>query len=302
MKKKENAPIYKKSKEDIVFNIVCYSVFTILAFIFAYPLYYLLINTISSNDKVNLNEVILYPIGVHFKNYLDVFKLEKFASSMGVSFARTVVGTGLMLLVTSYTAYLFTRQEMWGRTVAYRFIIATMYFSAGMIPHYMNFKVLGMLNTFWIYIIPPSLSTYNLILMKTSMEAIPESLEESAELDGAGYFTRYFRIVLPLSKPILATTGLFSAVYQWNAVFDTKLYIFDSKLHTMQFVLYEYYNQVKAIQDMIQSGEIGITENTVSTLAIRLTMTAVTVIPVLCIYPFVQKFYLKGIMVGAVKG
>ena len=302
MKKNENALIYKKSKEDIIFNTVCYSVFTILAFIFAYPLYYLLINTISENGAVNLNKVILYPIGINFQNYVNVFKLEKFASSMMVSFGRTIIGTGLMLFVTSYTAYLFTKQEMWGRKVVYRLVISTMYFSAGMIPVYLNFKLLGMLNTFWVYIIPTAMSTYNMILVKTSMEAIPESLEESAELDGAGYFTRYFRIVLPLSKPILATVGLFTAVNQWNAVFDTKLYIMDSKLHTMQFVLYEYYNQVKAIEDMIQSGDIGAGEVTASTLAVRLTMTAVTMIPVICIYPFVQKFYLKGIMVGAVKG
>lgn len=269
--------------------------------IFAYPFYYLLINTISDNEKVNLNEVILYPIGIHFQNYIDVFKLDKFVGATLVSVARTVVGTLLMLFLTSYTAYFFTKQEMWGRKIVYRLVIASMYFSAGMIPVYLNIKLLGMLNTFWVYVIPSALSVYNMVLIKTSMEAIPGSLEESAELDGAGYLTRYFRIVLPLSKPILATVGLFTAVNQWNAVFDTKLYILDSKLHTMQFVLYEYYNQVKAIQDMIQAGELT-TNETASTLAVRLTMTAVTMIPIICLYPFVQKYYLKGIMVGAVKG
>jgi ABC-type glycerol-3-phosphate transport system permease component len=127
-------------------------------------------------------------------------------------------------------------------------------------------------------------------------------LEEAAEMDGAGYLSRFFLIVLPLSKPILATVGLFSAVSQWNSIFDTKLYITNSKLYTLQFVLYEYYNQIKSIQQTMDQMGGSELVNAASTTSVRLTMTAVTVIPVMCIYPFIQKYYMKGIMIGAVKG
>ena len=177
-----------------------------------------------------------------------------------------------------------------------------MYFSVGMIPNYLNIRMLGLMNTFWVHIIPHAFTVYNMILVKTSMEAIPPSLEESAEIDGAGYLTRFFLIVLPLSKPILATVTLFSAVSQWNKVFDTKLYISDSKYYSLQFVLFEYYEQIKSIQQTLDQMGGGEMAGASSTLSVRLTMTAVTMIPIIVVYPFVQKYYMKGIMLGAVKG
>jgi multiple sugar transport system permease protein/putative aldouronate transport system permease protein len=159
--------------------------------------------------------------------------------------------------------------------------------------------MLGLVNTFWIYIIPGLVSVYNMVLIKTSIEAMPPDLEESAYLDGAGYFTRYFRIVLPLQKPILATVALFTAVGHWNDFFTTKLYITNTRLYTLQFLLYELLTQIKAASEQI------VMENpyaVITPTGIRLTLTAVVVIPIILVYPLVQKFYVKGIMVGAVKG
>ena len=208
------------------------------------------------------------------------------------------------MIFKAYAAYLFSKQEMWHRKLWYRLAVTTMYFSAGMIPIYLNIKNLGLLDTFWVYIIIHLFAAGNVILIKTSMEALPASLEESAEIDGAGYITRFFRIVLPLSKPILATIGLFDAVAHWNNMADTKLYITSQKLFTLQYVLYEYYEQVKSLQETM--AENGVDLNTLEKLAsatpIRLTLTAVTVIPVMCIYPYIQKYYVKGVMIGAVKG
>lgn len=295
-------PKKKMSREDIIFNAICYTVYSILLIIFAYPVYYLLICTISDNQLVSLGEIRLIPEGIHLTNYVEVLKLDRIRNAAIISVARTVIGTALSLIFTSYLAYLFTKEEMWHRKIWYRFVIATMYFSAGLIPIYMNIKMLGLMDSFWVYIIPSLLSVYNMVLVKTSIEALPSSLEEAAEIDGAGYMTRFTKIVLPLSKPILATVGLFTAVTQWNSIFDTKLYITNSKLYTLQFVLYEYYQQVKALQEAMAEVGGAAVSNAASSMSVRLTMTAVTLIPIMCIYPFIQKYYMKGIMLGAVKG
>lgn len=294
----------KRTKGEIVFDVIAYIIAALLIIIFAYPFYYLLINTISSNVMVNLNKVILYPIGLHFENYKNVLKLTRLYDAAIVSVTRTLLGTGTALLFQAYAGYIFTKQEMWHRTLWYRLTVSTMYFSAGMIPVYLNIKNLGLMNNFWVYIVLHLFSAYNMILIKTYMESLPASLEESAELDGAGYVTRFFRIVLPLSKPILATVGLFSAVAHWNNLMDTKLYITNQKLYTLQFVLYEYYEQVKSLEaSMAEDGvSIELLERLASATPTRLTLTAVTVIPIMCVYPFIQKYYMKGMMIGAVKG
>lgn len=301
-----NHRTYKKGKKpsDIIFNVITYAVYSILVIIFFYPFYYLFICTISNNNLVNLGKILLYPQGIHFGNYLDVFKLERFRDSAVLTTAITVVGTSLATIMTSYSGYIFSKEEMWHRKLFYRLLISTMYFGAGMIPAYMNIKMLGLMNSFWVYIIPGCLSVYNMVLVKTYIESLPLSLEESAEIDGAGYLRRFFAIVLPLSKPILATIALFDAVGQWNGMMTTKMYVTNTKLYTLQFVLYEYQQQIASIQETLEQmgGSSAEFSNAVSSLSLRLTMTAITMIPVICFYPFAQKYYLKGIMIGAVKG
>ena len=299
--------LHKKVKQapaDIIFNVLAYTIFSVLIVIFAYPFYYLLINTISDNTLVSANKVILYPIGIHFENYVNILQLKRMADGAVISVARTLIGTFLTLLFTAYAGYVFSKPEMWGRKLWYRLTVTTMYISAGLIPIYLNVKNLGLMNNFWVYVILHLFSAYNMILVKTYIESLPPSLEESAEIDGAGYLTRFFRIVLPLSKPILATIGLFAAVTHWNNMFDTKMYITKQKLYTLQFVLYEYYEQVQSLEaTMAENGmDPSIMAKLASSTTTRLTMTAVTVIPIMCVYPFIQKYYMKGIMIGAVKG
>ena len=168
-----------------------------------------------------------------------------------------------------------------------------------MIPEYLNNRMLGLTNTFWIYVIPAAISVYNMVLVKTNIEGMGPEIEEAALLDGAGYLTRFFRIVLPLQVPILATVSLFTAVNQWNDFFTTKLYITNTKLYTLQFQLYELLNQISAAAEQISNSN---PYATITPTGIRLTLTAVVTIPIICVYPFVQKFYVKGIMVGSVKG
>ena len=288
------------SKSDLIYHVIMYTVFAVIGLICIYPFYYLLICTISNNKLVEVGKITFYPIGIHFQNYVSIFKLDNLLNATVVTLARTILSVIVNLMMTSYVAYLFTKQIMWKRKFWYRFVVITMYFTAGLIPVYLNIRSLGLLNKFWVYIVPGMISVYNMVLVKTYIESIPESLEESAQMDGAGYLTRYFRIILPLSKPILATVALFISVGEWNDFFNTKLYVTNPKLYTLQFLLYEYLQQINAAQDQIDNGMMDAVQ--LNATSIRLTLTAVVTIPIICVYPFIQKYYVKGIMLGSVKG
>lgn len=296
----------KMTGSDLVFHCISYVIFSLLIFVCAYPFYYLLICTISNNKLVSLNKITFWPQGIHFQNYIDLIKLENLPRALINTLIRTALGTTLNVFCTAYMAYFFTKEQMWHRKFWYRLMVATMYFSAGMIPGYLNNKMLGLVNNFWVYIIPGLISVYNLILIKTFMESLPASLEEAALVDGAGYLNRFFRVVLPLSKPILATIALFCAVGHWNDFFTTKLYITSPRLYTLQFLLYEYLNQISAAQAAMTPEELQALDAASAQIAsqnsIRMTLTAIATIPIMCVYPFVQKYYVKGIMIGAVKG
>lgn len=294
----------RMSPQDVLFNVLCGTLFAIFAFICAFPFYYLLICTISNPNLVEVGGITLLPKGLTLRNYAEVLKVDNLGNSALITIARAVLGTCSSTFCSAYLAYFFTKQNMWGRRVWYRMTVATMYFSAGMIPEYLNNRALGLLNTFWIYIIPGLVGVYNMILIKTSMESIPGELEESAVLDGAGYITRLFRIVLPLQKPILATVSLFLIVNHWNDFFTTQLYVTNPRLYTLQFLLYEFLAQVKNTSNTVVTGNeaLNATMNVVRTTGIRLTLTVVVMVPIMLVYPFIQKFYVKGVMIGAVKG
>ena len=307
MDQKKTITPHKKrmSREDRIFHSINYTVFFLLALICIYPFYYLVINTISRNDYVDLGLVMYAPVGIHIQNYINIFKLSNVANSIFISVARTVLGTFIPLIFTTILGYLFTKEHMRHRKFLYRFTIITMYFSAGMIPVYMNIRMLGLLNNFWVYIIPGLIKVYNVVLVKTFIESLPAALEESAQIDGAGYFRRFVHIVFPLSTPILATIALFNAVGAWNSYMDTLLYITDSRLYTMQFQLYEYLNQAAALAKSLNNlSDLSMLDaaTKISTTAVRNTMTVITIIPIICVYPFIQRYYVQGVMIGAVKG
>ncbi|MGI6654605.1 MAG: carbohydrate ABC transporter permease [Christensenellales bacterium] len=301
---KKRANAIKMSTGEKVFQAINYTIFLLFTLLCLYPFYFLLINSVSDGTMVDLGRVLLYPIGFSLENYRNILTLPNFGNSALISVLRTVVGTAGSVFVTAYMAYFFTKRDMWHYKFWYRFVIATMYFSAGLIPGYLNIKSLGMLNTFWVYVIPGLLSVYNMVLIKTYIESIPASMEESAEIDGAGVLTRLFKIIIPLSVPILATVTLFSAVGQWNSFMDTLLYITNDKLYTMQYLLQMYFRQADVISKQIASG-ISSAESIAQALSpttIRLTITVIVTVPILCVYPFVQRYFVSGIMIGAVKG
>ena len=289
----------KKHLSDKTADFILYLVFIIIALICIFPFYYLLICTISDSKAVDLGQVLFLPKNITFQNYIEVFQVQNLFQSFLVTVARTLVGTAGGVLASAYVAYFFTKENMWGRKFWYRFTIVTMYFSAGIIPVYLNMRMLGLLNNFWVYVIPSLVNVYNMILIKTSIESMPAELEESAYLDGAGYFTRFFRVVLPLQKPILATVALFSAVSHWNDFFSTKLYITDTSLYTLQFQLYEFLSQISSAAEQLNTADAL---TSITPTGIRITLTAIVIVPIILVYPFIQKYYVKGIMIGAVKG
>lgn len=294
----------KRTPGELVFDIMLYVAFGMFTIACIFPFYYIFINTISDNNLVATGRITILPKGIHLENYKNVLQLDTIPSAAFISLGRTVLGTLVTVIAASFPAYAFTRKEYWHRKLFYRFVIITMYFNAGIIPIFLTYKTLHIYDTFWVYILPCIVTPFNLILCKTYIESLPASLEESAEIDGAGYLTRYTKIILPLSKPILATITIFSAVGQWNNFMDTVLYVRSSRLFTLQYVLYDYLNRANAVIELMRNDP-SMAENASSILTpvtIKYTICIVTVLPILIVYPIFQKYFVKGIMIGAVKG
>ncbi len=290
---------------NVAFSVFNYFILAFFTFVCVFPFYYILINTISDNDLVAKGKVLLLPIGVHFQNYVQVFGIRGLGQSALVSFGRTVIGTLFTLLGSSFLGYALCRREMWRRRFWYRFVVITMYFNAGIIPWFVTMKMLGMVDNFWAYVLPALVIPFYLILFKTYVEQIPASLEESAQVDGAGYLVRYVRIIVPLSTPILATIAIFASVGQWNSFIDTLFLMRRSSLYTLQFLLYQYLNEVNALASALRQSPMAANMDPSKLLtptSIRMTISMIVVLPILFVYPFFQRFFVKGIMIGAVKG
>jgi putative aldouronate transport system permease protein len=296
----------KNESSGILFNILNYTFFAVFTFICIFPFYYLFVNTISNNDLSSRGLVTIIPKGIHFSNYVQVLKIKGLGQSALISLLRTVIGTVLTVAGSAFLGFIFTKKEMWGRRFWYRFIIITMYFNAGIIPWYITMMNLKLTNNFLAYILPLIVSPFNIILVKTFVEGIPAAPQESAEIDGAGYFVIFTRIVFPLITPILATIAIFSAVNQWNSFIDTLFLMTNTKLYTLQFLLYRYLNGATSLAALIrntQGGMSGIDLSNMQTpTSVRMTVSMIVVFPILLVYPYFQRYFVKGILIGAVKG
>ena len=306
MKERKDSLYLKRTISDLAFTTINGLFFTVFTLLCIFPIYYLFINTISENRLVTAGKINLYPIGIHFQNYTALLNANELISSAYISVLRTVLGTVFMVLTSALVGYLVTQNKLLGRKVIYRAIVITMYFNAGLIPWFLNINMLGLTNNFWGYIIPALVQPFNIILVKTYIESLPKELEESAFIDGAGYLTVFGRIILPLCKPILATIAVFGAVGHWNSFIDSIILMGgEPKLYTLQHRLYIYLNTASNIGKIIQGGgqlsEADIA-SALSNRVISLTVAMVTMIPILMVYPFMQRFFQKGLMLGAVKG
>jgi putative aldouronate transport system permease protein len=299
---------FRKSPGDHVFNVINKGVFALLALICLWPFYYLIINTISNNNEVFLGRVLFAPRGIHFNNYVEVFKLSGIFNAAFVSISRTVIGTVFAVITASFLGYCMTKNYFWHKTFWYRYLIITMYFSAGLIPWYMVMHVLKLNNNFLVYILPSLSQTFNVILIKTYIESLPASLEESAEIDGAGSLRRYISIVIPLTTPILATVAIFAAIGHWNSYTDTLFLVTRENLFTLQYLLYKYMSEAERLAAILRANPNQLAAvggnflDRLTPTAVRYTVSVIAVLPILFVYPFFQRYFIKGIMIGAVKG
>ena len=287
-----------------LFNVLNYGFFTLFLILCLYPLWYVFIYTISDPAVLKNGTVTFLPRGFSLTNVKKVLALKGVFQAFGMSVARTVVGTAATVFCCTVLGYLFTKEKMPFRRVLYRFLIVTMYVSGGMIPTYLVFRSYGILNRFSAYILPGMISAYYIILVKTYIESLPPALEESAVLDGARYDQIILRLIVPLSVPIIATIAIYAAVGQWNSWFDNHIYTFrNKKLLTLQYMLYNYLQEAEALAKlMAESSEVIRVEDYITPTGVKMTVTMITVLPILLVYPFLQRFFIKGIMIGAVKG
>ena len=262
------------------------------------PFIHIAAKSISSNTAVLSKQVYLWPKGLNFDAYRSVFRDGQLTHSMIYTIWMTLLFTVIGMIVTTLAAYPLARKELKGRAFFAFIVMFTMYFSAGLIPEYLLYKDLKLLNTMWVLVLPLSFSPYNMLIMRSFIRStIPDTLYEAADLDGASHFQVLFLLVLPLSKPIIATLSLFYAVGRWNAYADAKYYITTKALQPLQYLLS---NMVLNSNDAASLSEAAAVESTPEVLQAAVVMFAT--IPIMLVYPFVQKYFVQGTMIGAVKG
>ncbi|NOU96399.1 ABC transporter permease subunit [Paenibacillus sp. LMG 31456] len=275
-----------------------YIILSLIAVLTLFPFLYVIIISITPESEVIRRGIVLIPEQITFSAYKSVFNGGSgIWTAYQITLFRTIVGTMLNLIFTVLGAYVLSKKALPGRSGLLMFVVFTMLFSGGLIPTYIVVRSLELTNTVWALIVPGLVSVFNLVVVKGFFEQLPVELEESAKVDGAGELKVLVQIILPLSLPSIATIGLFYAVGHWNSYFDAVIYINKSSLMPLQVILR---NILLSSQNQ-QNLEL-VNDATVSSLAIQMASVIVSTVPILCVYPFIQKHFTKGVMIGAVKG
>lgn len=296
------ASVRSRNRKDIIYDTLIGIFMIVFLIVTLYPI----VNTlaVSFNDGIDSvrGGIYLWPRMFTLKNYETVFNNPNLKQAAFISVSRTVVATILQVFLTAMLAYVLSRKEFLFKKQLSFIYVLTMYVSGGMIPTYVLIKDLHLLNNFLVYILPGLISAFNMIVVRTYMNGLPDGLVESAKIDGAGDFRIFIQIILPLCKPVLATIALFIAVGQWNSWFDSMLYCSqDSSLTTLQYEL------MKLLSSTTQQGGAGTADmvknagNIVTPKSIRAAITIVTALPIVCLYPFLQKYFITGLTIGGVK-
>ena len=288
-----------KSKSTLIGDFVVVALCLILIFVCLVPMLNVLARSLSSTEYLIRNEVLLWPKGFNFEAYKTVLAKPAYVHSLWYTALLTVGCTLLSLFMTVICAYPLTYDQLKGGKFINGFILFTMYFSAGMIPHYVMLSSMKMLETVWVLVVPSCLSVYNMIIMRSSFYGIPESLREAAEIDGAGPIRTLVQIYLPLSKPVLATLALFYAVGRWNGFSDALLYIKTNRdLYPIQLYLYNILTNASSGEAAAQEGFTmpGLSET------LKMASVMFATVPILLVYPWLQRYFVAGVTIGAVKG
>ena len=288
----------RKKKMD-VFDVLNYVVLTLLIIIIVYPFLYVVVN--SFNALSSHRHSYFWPEQPTLMTYQTVFKDESLLHSFWVSVCRTVIGTAFTVTVTALCSYAMSKNYLKFRPLYVVLFTIPSFFNGGMVPVYLNIRNLGLLDTFWVYILPAGFSFFYMVLMISAFRAIPESLEEAAFIDGAGFFSVFIKIILPVSVPTLATVALYAAVGQWNAWYDTMFYTNKSSLQTLSSVLMRIVRE-NNLGEMTSELTSDMENRSYNPEGVKMATMVVSVLPIIFIYPFLQRYFVKGIMVGSIKG
>jgi len=291
----------KRSKGEIIFEIFNIIFLAFVAVICLYPMLYVLFASFSEPSKLMAHSGLLWKsLGFYLDGYKEVFESKHIWVAYGNTFFYVIAGTSISLVFTSTFAYVLSRKGLYWNKFLSIFALITMYFGGGMIPVFLNVSGLGLLNTRWAILLPTALSTYNMIIMRSGFAAVPTALEEAAEIDGASPLRTFVNIVLPLALPTVAVIALYYAVSQWNAWFNAAIYLTDDNLLPLQLYLRDILTKNK-VDEFTAGGGVSDANALMLADVIKYAIIIVSVVPILCVYPFIQKYFTKGVMVGAVK-
>ncbi|MDU2240782.1 MULTISPECIES: carbohydrate ABC transporter permease [Paenibacillus] len=293
---------FNDTRGDKIFNICNFILMTVILIITLYP--FLNVLAISFNDSTDTvrGGIYIWPREFTLENYKTIFNYSSLITGFKITIYRTVLGTVLGLISASMLAYTLSRPDFKSRKFVSTFLALTMYFSGGLVPTYMLMRHLDLIGTFWIYILPGIVSAFNVFIIRSFIDGLPYALQESAKLDGANDFTIYYKVILPLCKPVLATIALFLAVGQWNSWFDTYLYN-GNKAHltTLQYELMKILQSTNQGARMTNANDMANMMAQVSPESIKMAITIVVTVPILIVYPFLQRYFVDGMTLGAVK-
>ncbi|GGI46381.1 ABC transporter permease [Paenibacillus marchantiophytorum] len=290
----------RKTFKEVVFDQFNNLLMLAICFATLYPIWYVLVNSFNEGQDAMRGGIYWWPRMFSIDSYLAVFANDGIMLAMGITVAKTFVGTVIHVFFTAMVAYAFSRRELIGRTVYMIIGTVTMFFSGGLIPYYLLIRDIGMLDSFWVYIIPAMFSFFDLIIFLSFFREIPDALEEAAKIDGANDFKIFYQIILPVSMPVVATIALFHGVYQWNDYFTGMIFINKSDLQPIQTYLYRVVAQSSSNQMVAATS--GNVFKTVSSQSVKLATMVVTTMPIVIAYPFLQKYFVKGFMIGSIKG
>lgn len=290
----------RRTHKEAAFDYFNFIFMLVICFVTIYPIWYVLVNSFNEGNDAMRGGIYWWPRVFSIDSYKAVFANNGIMLAMGVTVAKTLIGTVVHVLFTAMVAYAFSRKELIGRNVYMLIGTITLFFSGGLIPYYLLIRDLGMLDSFLVYIIPAMFSFFDLIIFLSFFREIPDALEEAAKIDGANDFKIFYQIILPVSMPVVATIALFHGVYQWNDYFTGMIYINKSDLQPIQTYLYRVVAQSSSNQMM--AATTGSVAKTVSSQSIKLATMVVTTLPIVLVYPFLQKYFVKGFMIGSIKG
>ncbi|RJX41555.1 carbohydrate ABC transporter permease [Paenibacillus pinisoli] len=285
-------------RSEKIFDWFNMLVMLLICFATLYPVWYVLINSFNEGTDAMRGGIYWLPRVFSLESYTTVFKNDGLMTAFGITVAKTVLGTFIHVFFTAMVAYAVSQRELAGRKLYLIIGTITMFFSGGLIPQYLLLRDLHLLDTFWVYIIPAMFSFFDLIIFMTFFREIPYGLEEAAKMDGANDFSIFVRVIIPVSMPVVATIALFHGVYQWNDYFAGVIYVNDPNLQPIQTFLY----RIVALSgsNQIVSTVTGVTK-TVTSQSVKLATMVVATLPIVFVYPFLQKYFVKGFMIGSMK-